>query len=81
MAKAHVGRAGAAILFSDILIVPDALGQGVRFVEGEGPRLDPRPKNGSNDLSRAPRCSFVVSPLRFEQTRLSWGQLNGPRSP
>ena len=30
----------AAILFADILMVPDALGQGVRFVEGEGPRLD-----------------------------------------
>ena len=31
----------ASIIFSDILVIPDALGQRVRFVEGEGPRLDP----------------------------------------
>jgi uroporphyrinogen decarboxylase len=30
----------AAIVFADILVVPDALNQAVRFVEGEGPRLD-----------------------------------------
>lgn len=37
----------AAILFADILLIPDALGQELTFEAGEGPRLDPviRPDN------------------------------------
>ena len=31
----------AAIVFSDILVIPDALGQQVRFEQGEGPILEP----------------------------------------
>ena len=31
----------AAIIFSDILVIPHALGRAVRFEVGEGPRLDP----------------------------------------
>jgi uroporphyrinogen decarboxylase len=40
----------AAILFSDILVVPHALGQRVTFVAGEGPRLDAL--DGPDALSR-----------------------------
>lgn len=39
----------AAILFSDILVLPHALGQKVWFVEGEGPKLEPLRK--PEDLS------------------------------
>lgn len=39
-----------AILFSDILVIPDALGQRVRFIEGLGPRLDPL--TGAADIAR-----------------------------
>lgn len=44
-----------AILFSDILIVPHALGQDLRFEAGEGPRLSPRLTDASlASLARAP---------------------------
>jgi uroporphyrinogen decarboxylase len=40
----------ASILFSDILVIPHALGQEVRFVENEGPKLDP--VTSDRDFSR-----------------------------
>jgi uroporphyrinogen decarboxylase len=39
----------AAILFSDILTVPDAMGLGLHFVEGEGPRFA-RPLREERDI-------------------------------
>jgi uroporphyrinogen decarboxylase len=44
----------AAILFSDILILPMALGQGLRFAEGEGPLLPPLQRLDELRLSDAP---------------------------
>ena len=40
----------AAILFSDILVIPDALGQTVRFETGEGPQLEPITPEGLGRL-------------------------------
>jgi uroporphyrinogen decarboxylase len=40
----------AAIMFSDILVIPHVLGQDVRFVENEGPRLEPVTQ--ASDLGR-----------------------------
>ena len=48
-----------AILFSDILIVPHALGQDLRFEEGEGPRLSPR-------LADAALAALARAPERLE---------------
>ena len=41
----------AAILFSDILTVPDAMGLGLYFVEGEGPKFE-RPVRSAADIAR-----------------------------
>jgi uroporphyrinogen decarboxylase len=65
----------AAILFSDILVVPHGLGAGVHFVEGEGPRLDP--VRGARDLSRLKpeAVAAIVAPV-METVRLVRQQLN-----
>ena len=48
-----------AILFSDILIVPHAIGMDLKFVAGEGPRLSP-------PLSGAPLCALEPVMGRLE---------------
>lgn len=48
-----------AILFSDILIVPHALGQDLRFEAGEGPRLSP-------PLADASLKALEAAPARLE---------------
>ncbi len=40
----------AAILFSDILTIPDAMGLGLYFTEGEGPRFE-RPVRNEQDIA------------------------------
>ena len=56
----------AAILFSDILVVPDALGQKVSFTEGEGPKLTPL--RNLEDLSRLGMDGFQGSVAPVFQT-------------
>ncbi len=43
----------AAILFSDILTIPDAMGMGLYFEQGEGPRFE-RPIRNEDDIERLP---------------------------
>ena len=53
----------AAIIFSDILVLPDVLGQKVEFVEGKGPIL--KPISTEIDLERLSldRIDEVLSPI------------------
>jgi len=67
----------AAILFSDILTIPDAMGLGLYFTEGEGPRFE-RPVRSEADIRALP----VPDPeqeLRYvmEAVRTIRGALNG----
>ena len=45
----------AAILFSDILTVPDAMGLGLYFVDGEGPKFH-RPVRNAADIAKLARA-------------------------
>jgi uroporphyrinogen decarboxylase len=64
----------AAILFSDILVVPYALGQKVGFEEGEGPRLEA--VRSADDVARLSTARFHerLAPV-FETLRRLRGEL------
>jgi uroporphyrinogen decarboxylase len=59
----------AAIIFSDILVVPYALGRSVRFEVGEGPRLDPL-DDPAKVASLAPRADMGTLEPVFAALRL-----------
>lgn len=64
----------AAILFSDILVIPDALGQRVEFIESKGPVLEAI--DGPDALSRLNRNRFdtTLAPV-YETVRQTKSQL------
>ena len=64
-----------AILFSDILIVPHALGQHLEFLAGEGPKLSPRLVDAALEtLSPAPeRYEPIYETVRLCRKRLPDG--------
>jgi len=59
----------AAILFSDILVVPDAMGQSVRFAAGEGPVLEALTDRASIDSLITDRVETHLAPV-YEAVRL-----------
>ena len=70
-------RLDAAILFSDILTIPDAMGLGLYFTEGEGPQFK-YPVRTAQDVEQL----FVPDPERelryvMEAVRLIRRELNG----
>jgi uroporphyrinogen decarboxylase len=66
----------AAILFSDILVIPEAMGMGLEIVESKGPILD-NPIRGAADLDRlktdgtTDRLEYVMQAVRLTNEKLA----------
>ena len=65
----------AAIIFSDILTIPDAMGLGLYFTEGEGPRFS-KPIESPSDIRSLPRpevresLSYVMDAIKMVRHEL-----------
>jgi uroporphyrinogen decarboxylase len=66
----------AAILFSDILTVPDAMGLGLHFVEGEGPRFE-RPLREEKEIDKLAVPDLAKLRYVFDAVALIRRTLNG----
>lgn len=65
----------AAIIFSDILTIPDAMGLGLHFVEGEGPKFA-RPVRSETEIKRltvpdGEHLQYVYDAIRLVQHELA----------
>lgn len=65
----------AAIIFSDILVVPAAMGMQVEFIKGDGPHF-PQPLRHANEIDQLnsedvpERLSFVMEAIRLTQKNM-----------
>jgi len=69
----------AAILFSDILTVPWALGQKVEFLEGEGPKLEPLRTAGDIERLNSAGVTERLAPVYQTVTGVAAAYRNTPR--
>jgi uroporphyrinogen decarboxylase len=67
----------AAILFADILMIPHAMGQNLKFTAGEGPRLTPRLIE--SDLAALEAVPAYLEHI-YETVRLVRGQLDADKA-
>ena len=66
----------AAILFSDILTVPDAMGLGLYFAEGEGPKFE-RTVRTEEEVKNLPVADMGQLQYVFDAVKQIRGALNG----
>jgi uroporphyrinogen decarboxylase len=66
----------AAIIFSDILTVPDAMGLGLHFVDGEGPKFE-RPLREERDITALEAPDLEKLRYVFDAISLTRKELDG----
>ena len=69
----------AAIIFSDILVLPDALGQKVEFIKGQGPILEPLSTEIDLECLSLERIDEVLAPI-FQTIKMVSAELDDEKT-